>query len=100
MSQNRRLYDTVQWRKVAKRFLFAHPLCLFCNRMGRISPATVVDHIVPHKGDLALFWDESNLQPLCKKCHDNTKKIQEIHGYSPAAGIDGHPIDRNHPWNK
>ena len=31
---------------------------------------TLVDHIVPHRGDQALFWDEQNWQPLCKSCHD------------------------------
>ena len=31
---------------------------------------TVVDHIVPHRGDQKLFWDKSNWQPLCKACHD------------------------------
>jgi 5-methylcytosine-specific restriction protein A len=29
-----------------------------------------VDHIVSHHGDEALFWDEDNLQALCKSCHD------------------------------
>jgi 5-methylcytosine-specific restriction protein A len=33
-------------------------------------PATVVDHIVPHRGDPVLFWDEANWQGLCKLCHD------------------------------
>ena len=33
-------------------------------------PATVVDHIIPHKGDMDIFWDEDNWQPLCKRCHD------------------------------
>ena len=32
--------------------------------------ATVADHIIPHKGNLELFWDEGNLQALCKSCHD------------------------------
>lgn len=32
--------------------------------------AEVVDHIVPHKGDLSLFWSRSNWQSLCKRCHD------------------------------
>ena len=32
--------------------------------------ATVVDYIVPHRGDQKLFWDKSNWQPLCKACHD------------------------------
>ncbi|MGM9590559.1 MAG: HNH endonuclease signature motif containing protein, partial [Faecousia sp.] len=37
---------------------------------GRLTPATVVDHIIPHRGDRKLFWDESNWQPLCKDCHN------------------------------
>jgi 5-methylcytosine-specific restriction protein A len=32
--------------------------------------ATVVDHIVPHRGDQRLFWDEANWAALCKPCHD------------------------------
>jgi len=36
-----------------------------------------VDHIKPHKGNLALFWDEANLQSLCKKCHDGEKQKQD-----------------------
>ncbi|WP_367142722.1 hypothetical protein [Desulfosporosinus sp.] len=29
-----------------------------------------MDHIIPHRGDKALFWDESKWQPHCKRCHD------------------------------
>lgn len=42
-----------------------------CERLGRITPATVADHIKPHEGNPELFWDEDNLQPLCKRCHDS-----------------------------
>ena len=49
------------WRKARRRFLL---------KRGVLTPATVVDHIVPHRGDQRLFWDESNWQPLCKQCHD------------------------------
>ena len=56
--------------------LLAHPLCVECESQGRITPATVVDHIVPHKGNLELFWDEGNLQTLCKQCHDS-KTVKE-----------------------
>ena len=35
-----------------------------------LTPATVVDHVIPHRGDRKLFWDEQNWQPLCKECHD------------------------------
>ena len=50
--------------------LSRHPLCAECLKNGTLTPATVVDHIVPHRGDHALFWDEQNWQPLCKNCHD------------------------------
>ena len=54
----------------ARRFLRRNPLCVECLKRGRIAPATVVDHIVPHRGDEKLFWDERNWQALCKACHD------------------------------
>ncbi len=47
-----------------------NPFCIKCHIEGRITRATVVDHIKPHRGDQELFWDEYNWQPLCKKCHD------------------------------
>ena len=59
-----------QWRKARTAFLKRHPLCVECLRNGKLSPATVVDHIIPHRGDQKLFWDEGNWQPLCKACHD------------------------------
>ena len=59
-----------QWQKARKLYLKAHPLCVRCFEQGRYIKATVVDHIIPHRGDQALFWDRDNWQPLCKKCHD------------------------------
>jgi len=29
----------------------------------------VVDHIVPHRGDETLMFNEANLQALCFHCH-------------------------------
>ena len=48
----------------------AHPLCCMCRKEGRYVKATDVDHIVPHRGDLKLFWDRSNWQALCHRHHD------------------------------
>ena len=59
-----------EWRRARKAFLQEHPLCAECMLKGRLAPATVVDHIIPHRGDKRLFWDERNWQPLCKSCHD------------------------------
>jgi 5-methylcytosine-specific restriction protein A len=59
-----------RWRRARAAFLAEHPLCAACQALGRVVPATVVDHVVPHGGDLRLFWDEGNWAPACKRCHD------------------------------
>lgn len=75
-SPTERGYGTA-WRKAREGFLRHHPLCAECDRQGRLSPATVVDHIVPHKGDRSLFWDHDNWQPLCKQCHDRKTATED-----------------------
>jgi len=60
-----------RWRKARASFLQRNPLCAECMRNGRITPATVVDHVIPHRGDEKLFWDESNWQALCASCHNH-----------------------------
>lgn len=73
-------YDS-RWRKARLGYLRAHPLCVECERNGRVTAATVVDHIVPHKGDKALFWDsENNWQSMCKPHHD-AKTAREDGGF-------------------
>ena len=62
-------YDA-KWRKARALYLQQHPLCAECRRNGTLTPATVVDHIVPHRGDKALFWDQQNWQPLCVHHHN------------------------------
>lgn len=58
------------WQRARRRYLRGHPLCVDCEKAGQITEATVVDHIIPHRGDQGLFWDEDNWQPLCKAHHD------------------------------
>lgn len=59
-----------RWRKESKKFLLEHPLCEKCLEEKHLIRATVVDHIIPHRGDQELFWDKSNWQSLCKRHHD------------------------------
>ena len=59
-----------RWRRARRAFLARHPLCASCQPQARLAPATVVDHVVPHRGDPVLFWNEANWQGLCKPCHD------------------------------
>jgi 5-methylcytosine-specific restriction protein A len=87
-------YDS-RWAKARIFYLRKHPLCVYCQRAGRLTVATVVDHIVEHKlkdaigsGNevriemaKALFWDSaSNWQSLCKWCHDSVKQAEERAG--------------------
>lgn len=58
-----------RWRRESKIFLRANPLCAECLKNGKYTQATVVDHIIPHRGDQTLFWDRQNWQPLCAECH-------------------------------
>jgi 5-methylcytosine-specific restriction enzyme A len=62
-------YDR-RWRNARKRYLSENPLCLECRKAGVVTAAEVVDHRIPHKGDMRLFWDRTNWQPLCRRHHD------------------------------
>lgn len=66
-----------RWQQARARFLQTHPLCCFCERDGKTSLATVVDHKTPHRGDEAKFWDKANWQPLCTTHHSGEKQRQE-----------------------
>jgi 5-methylcytosine-specific restriction endonuclease McrA len=41
---------------------------------GSETSRLVADHIRPHRGEEAAFWDLGNLQCLCKACHDGEKQ--------------------------
>jgi len=93
-------YSTTAWKRLRKQQLLAHPLCAIClESQGLPVPATVVDHVQPHGGDWTLFR-LGKLQSLCKPCHDSAKRVLELHGYSTQIGLDGFPVDRQHPFWK
>lgn len=74
-----RLY-TARWRKAAKHHLRGHPLCAYCALEGRVGAATLVDHLYPHRGDVALFWNAHYWISACKRCHDGFKQSLEHQG--------------------
>ena len=76
----REWYNTTRWRKlrlaIFKRDMFT---CQWpgCGRVEGDTSQLVADHREPHRGDERLFWDEGNLQTLCKPCHDGPKALAE-----------------------
>ena len=67
-----------RWQKERAAYLMRNPLCIECMKTDEITTAAVVDHIIPHKGNMKLFWDTSNWQPLCV-FHHNQKTAKEMH---------------------
>lgn len=63
---------TKEWERAAADYLAVYPSCRRCG-----APATVVDHIKPHKGDQTLFWDRTNWQGLCAHHHNSAKQSEE-----------------------
>ncbi len=74
-------YDR-RWATYRVWFLGRYPFCgdappsarepndSLCRAEGRVTLATVVDHIEPHRGDPVKFWDPDNHRAMCKTCHD------------------------------
>lgn len=84
---------TKEWEKERAAFLKLNRRC----RCG--AEATVVDHIIPHKGDDRLFWDRSNWRAMCAPCH-NRKTATMDGGFgrkkrNPGAGQEFHQAVRD-----
>lgn len=75
-------YKTARWQRLRERVLRRDRYT--CQATGvllvGVYPAAnspVVDHVQPHRGDEAKFWDESNLQAVSKEYHDGEKQRLE-----------------------
>lgn len=89
----RRLYRTARWQRLREAQLATEPLCRFCLAIEDVTEATVCDHVKPHKGDEALFYDPNNLQSLCAPCHDTLKARIERGQQAVVIGVDGYPVE-------
>lgn len=95
----RKWYGSKRWKETRLRHLTSEPLCCFCLEVGKITAATVCDHVGRHRGDPEKFWN-GPFQSLCKPHHDGTKQQIEVRGYSGDVGDDGWPSDDRHPANR
>lgn len=81
-SRHERGYNA-RWSRFAKLFLKHNSVCVLCIEQGRLAtPATCVDHI-DGKGPLGeRGYDETNLRPLCTRCH-NSRSARDRHAKKP-----------------
>lgn len=85
-------YGTARWKARRQAQITAEPICAMCKANGRVTAASIADHIEPHKGDPVKFWT-GPLQSLCKPCHDGDKKRIEAGGRPKLQiGADGWPV--------
>ena len=73
---NKRGYG-YKWQIAREAYLKENPLCIECEAMGRIRLATDLDHKIPHRGNMTLFWDRDNWAGLCKS-HHSAKTAQGL----------------------
>lgn len=78
----RKWYSSKRWADLRRAVLLRDGYA--CRQTGvplvgrpPAANSPVVDHIVPHRGDPDLFWDEANLQAVSKAWHDREKQRQE-----------------------
>lgn len=93
------MYSTRQWKECRRLHRQEYPLCKRCLEKGKIVAAQVVHHVERHEGNWEIFLN-SELESLCKHCHDSLEQGKERRGYSLEVGLDGRPIDPNHPANR
>lgn len=72
-----RLYNSSEWQVLRSAQLVKEPWCADCLYNNAKQLATDVDHIRAHRGDPKLFFDEQNLQSLCKR-HHSVKTAREV----------------------
>ena len=85
-----RVYDT-KWDRERAAYLAAHPWCVRCAAHGLKAKATVVNHKIAHRGDLRLFWNRRNWEPVCAACHNGSIQSAEKRG-DPQARRFGYSI--------
>lgn len=74
--QVKRMYNSLRWKKRRAAQLAKDPWCAECLLREMYIPASEADHIEPHHGDAAKFF-QGELQSLCKPCHSR-KTASEV----------------------
>lgn len=88
-----------RWQKLRRQRFAVEPYCRYCftgvhdapmppvdhltgvcrySTKDTLTPATVIDHILPWRYFPSMYWDANNLQSLCKLCHDDKTQLERI----------------------
>lgn len=67
--EGNRFTSNRRWRKLRALYLADEPLCHDCERIGRVTPAVEVHHIISRRKRPDLAFDPTNLMGLCKPHH-------------------------------
>lgn len=70
-------YKLARWARLRIRIFVRDGYACQMQGCGITTARPIADHIKPHRGDPGLFWDEGNIQTLCKPCHDSRKQAAE-----------------------
>jgi 5-methylcytosine-specific restriction endonuclease McrA len=73
-----RFYASAAWRRLRAFVLAGAPLCVDCQKRGRITPATEVHHLEERRDRPDLALNSNNMEALCKVCH-----LRKRRGHSP-----------------
>lgn len=68
-----RFYASAAWMRLRDLYRAEHPLCEECSKQGRTEAASDVHHIKERRDFPDLALDYSNLQALCKPCHNSKR---------------------------
>ena len=85
-------YKSKAWLAVRQKVLARDCwVCVQCGAGLKGKAKASVDHIKPRRLYPALALAPSNLQSLCKACHDGWKQVLERNEHKPQTGLDGFP---------
>lgn len=74
-----------RWDRASEGFKRAHPLCMGCQAVGWVRATTITDHVIPHRGDMMVFWDSAKWQPSCDWHHSVVKqRLEAMHAQGKA----------------
>jgi 5-methylcytosine-specific restriction protein A len=70
-------YSSPEWRALRLQVFLRDGYTCQADDCGKVTGRPIADHKRRHRGDPALFFDPTNVQTLCKPCHDGWKQRLE-----------------------